>query len=131
MGQQQLLLIVLAVILVGVAVLVGIEVFNAQAATMNVDYLVNDLLNLAARAQQYYLKPVSMGGGGNSFRGMTIEDLTAKPENENGRYLVRWARRNRALLVGVGKYDGDNNNRKARVRLYVYPDSVYIDVRQR
>ena len=67
MGQQQLLLIVLGVIIVGVAVVVGINLFNANAETSTQDSIVSQGTNLGAMAQQYYKKPTSMGGGGNSF----------------------------------------------------------------
>ena len=67
MGQQQLLLIVLGVIIVGIAVVVGINLFNANAESSAKDGIVSDCTNLAAMAQQFYKKPVSMGGGGNSF----------------------------------------------------------------
>ena len=67
MGQQQLLLIVLGVIVVGIAVVVGINLFNASAEEANKDGIVSDCTNLAAMAQQFYKKPTSMGGGGNSF----------------------------------------------------------------
>ena len=67
MGQQQLLLIVLGVIVVGIAVVVGINLFNANAVSSNRDGVVSDLNNLGAMAQQFYKKPTAMGGGGNSF----------------------------------------------------------------
>src|SRR5690606_7185099 len=67
MGQQQLLLIVLGVIVVGIAVVVGINLFNANAESSTQDSLVSQGTNIGALAQQYYEKPVSMGGGGNSF----------------------------------------------------------------
>ncbi len=67
MGQQQLLLIVLGVIVVGIAVVVGINLFNANAVSSNRDGVVSDLNNLGAMAQQHYKKPLSMGGGGNDF----------------------------------------------------------------
>jgi len=50
MGQQQLLLIVLSVIIVGIAVVVGINMFSASAASSNLEAVSNDLLNLASRA---------------------------------------------------------------------------------
>lgn len=84
MGQQQLLLIVLGVIVVGIAVVVGINLFNANAVSSNRDGVVSDLNNLGAMAQQYYKKPASMGGGGNTFTGWTVPgqlDTTA-----NGNY---------------------------------------------
>lgn len=67
MGQQQILLIVLSVILVGIAIAVGINMFQAQAQQSNVDNMVNDLNNLASNAYQYYIRPQSMGGGGNDW----------------------------------------------------------------
>ncbi len=69
MGQQQLLLIVLGVIIVGIAVVVGINLFNANATNANRDGVISDLNNLGAMAQQFYKKPTSMGGGGNAFTG--------------------------------------------------------------
>ncbi|GMR24994.1 MAG: hypothetical protein BMS9Abin39_0268 [Ignavibacteria bacterium] len=72
MGQQQLLLIVLGVIVVGIAVVVGINLFNANAEEANKDGIVSDATNLGAMAQQYYKKPTSMGGGGNTFTSWSI-----------------------------------------------------------
>lgn len=67
MGQQQLLLIVLGVIIVGIAIVVGINLFNANAEESAKDTLASEGTNLAALAQQFYKKPVALGGGGNTF----------------------------------------------------------------
>ncbi len=67
MGQQQLLLIVLGVIIVGIAIVVGINLFNANAEESAKDSIVTQGTNIGAMAQQYYKKPVALGGGGNSF----------------------------------------------------------------
>lgn len=69
MGQQQLLLIVLGVIIVGIAVVVGINVFTASSLQANNDALIADLTTIGSMAQQHYRKPAAMGGGGNSFDG--------------------------------------------------------------
>lgn len=69
MGQQQLLLIVLGVIIVGIAVVVGINVFTASSLQANNDALISDLTTIGAMAQQHYRKPAAMGGGGNTFDG--------------------------------------------------------------
>ncbi len=89
MGQQQLLLIVLGVIIVGIAVVVGINVFTAQSEESSKDAIVSDCTNLGAMAQQYFRKPTAMGGGGNAFTGWTIPsnlDTTA-----NGTYTANVA----------------------------------------
>ncbi len=67
MGQQQILLIVLSVILVGIAIAVGITMFRAQARNSNLDGIISDLNNLGSIAYQYKIRPVSMGGGGGEY----------------------------------------------------------------
>src|SRR5512142_938754 len=67
MGQQQLLLIVLGVILVGVAVVLGIQYFSVGAEEGAKDELVAHSLTIASNAQEWYKKPVEMGGGGGSW----------------------------------------------------------------
>ena len=69
MGQQQLLLIVLGVILVGVAVVLGIQYFGVGAEEGAKDELVAHSLTIGANAQQWYKKPLAMGGGGGIFTG--------------------------------------------------------------
>ena len=132
MGQQQLLLIVLSVIIVGIAVVVGINMFGASAASANLEAVTSDLLNLASRAQQYYVKPTGMGGGGNSFSGVTIQDLTPKATNENGTYSISTA--GTATLVGikgVGVQDGDSDGTNCTVTVTVFSDSIATSISNR
>jgi Tfp pilus assembly protein PilE len=105
MGQQQLLLIILGVIIVGIAVAVGITMFQDNAIDQNRSAVIADLTTLAAKAQQFYAKPVTLGGGGNSFAqgGDGGAGLTATPAglaylaspafttNANGTYTIKTA----------------------------------------
>ena len=72
MGQQQLLLIVLGVIIVGVSIIVGINVFTASAVEAKRNNVTNELVNLAAMAQRHYQRPKALGGGGRTFTGFYI-----------------------------------------------------------
>ena len=72
MGQQQLLLIVLGVIIVGIAVVVGINVFTASSLQANNNAVIADLTTIGSMAQQHYRKPTAMGGGGNTFAGFEV-----------------------------------------------------------
>ena len=74
MGQQQLLLLVLGVIIVGVAIVAGIGMFNASAEEAAKDEGVNQLMAIAANAQQWFKKPVAMGGGGGTFTNFVIPE---------------------------------------------------------
>jgi hypothetical protein len=91
MGQQQLLLIVLGVIVVGIAVVVGINLFNANAETSTQDSIVSQGTNIGALFQQYYKKPVSMGGGGNTFDGAEANLFDKLPTNLTTSTDASWA----------------------------------------
>ena len=64
MGQQQLLLLVLGIVIVGLAVVVGINAFGENQKRANADALVNDGLRIASDLQAYALKPKQFGGSG-------------------------------------------------------------------
>lgn len=130
MGQQQLLLIILGVIVVGIAVAVGITMFSDSAISANRDALTNDLVNLASRAQQYYRRPVALGGGGNTFSGLTadatgLSRLTNKPSNGNGTYSITVAGSGTgtsASLTIKGIGNELNNGTAVQVQAKVWPD---------
>jgi len=135
MGQQQLLLIILGVIVVGIAVAVGITMFTDNAVSSNRDAVTNDLVNLASRAQQHYRRPASMGGGEGAFdnsRGGTalaaITQLTSKPTNSNGRYAISGTVGASSLtLRGVGR-EVVSGTDSVEVTMRVTPDSAVATV---
>ena len=86
MGQQQLLLIVLGVIIVGIAVVVGLTMFQTSAVDANRNAVIADLTNLSAKATQYYKKPTSLGGGGQNFNGFLL--AASEQSNDNGYYRI-------------------------------------------
>ncbi len=81
MGQQQLLLIILGVIIVGIAIAVGLSLFSAQSIQSNKDAIINDLNNIAAQAYQYRIRPASMAGGNGSYTGFVIPQKMASNAN--------------------------------------------------
>ena len=130
MGQQQLLLIILGVIVVGIAVAVGITMFQDNAVSANRDAVTNDHVNLASRAQQFYRRPTSLGGGSNSFVGLTADaaglaKLTSKSSNANGSYAITSAGTATTVQVtGTGNETGDNGSSALQMRVFVFADST-------
>jgi len=114
MGQQQLLLIILGVIVVGIAVAVGITMFTDNAVSANKDAVTNDLVNLASRAQQFYRRPTALGGGQGSFillDASSLSKLTSKPTNSNGTYSILTAgTATSVVLHGQGTEKGTDGN---------------------
>ncbi|MGK9475385.1 hypothetical protein [Melioribacter sp. OK-6-Me] len=100
MGQQQLLLIVLGIIIVGIAIFMGLNLFRANAIEAKRNNVTNELVNLASMAQQYYLKPRALGGGAGSFVGWTIPPslrVTA-----NGNYRIETVGQDSVVIIGTG-----------------------------
>ncbi|OPX29418.1 MAG: hypothetical protein B1H06_01570 [Candidatus Cloacimonas sp. 4484_143] len=123
MGTQQILLIVLSVIIVGIAVAVGITMFNSQASSSNRQAVIGDMNNLAASALSFYKTPSTHGGGGNSFGaagsedtigawiGFDYTDATNTCSTSNGSYVITCGD-NTLTIVGTGTEignDGTNN----------------------
>ena len=89
MGQQQLLLIILGVIIVGIAIAVGISMFSSSSVQSNKDAIINDLNNLAANAYQFRIRPTTMGGGGGSYTGGSGFAIPTKlASNDNGTFAA-------------------------------------------
>jgi hypothetical protein len=87
MGQQQLLLIILGVIIVGIAIAVGLSLFRANSIQANKDAIINDINNLAANAYQFRIRPVSMAGGSGDYSGGLGYKIPFKmSSNDNATY---------------------------------------------
>ncbi|MBS4033632.1 MAG: hypothetical protein KGZ85_10535 [Ignavibacterium sp.] len=100
MGQQQLLLIVLGVIVVGIAILLGILLFRASAIENKRDILIVEGTSIAAVAQQYYRKPSEIGGGSRSFLGWDIPPSFRV--TTNGYYNAEEITADQVVIIGTG-----------------------------
>lgn len=98
MGQQQLLLVILVTIIVGVATVVALNVFGTSAQNANRDAVRQDVLQIASSAQGWYIKPQMLAGGGNSFSNLKFNDINfpaafinsdgTEAMNMNGTYKI-------------------------------------------
>ena len=100
MGQQQLLLIVLGVIVVGVAVIIGINLFRANAIEQKRDNVMMECITLATQAQQHYLKPSEYGGGSGSYINYVIPPSLIT--TANGHYEITDQSQNSITIQGTG-----------------------------
>jgi len=117
LGQQQLLLIVLGVIVVGIAIFVGITLFQASAAEAKRNNVVNELVNLAAHAQQYYQRPTALGGGSRAFSGWQIPHELRTTANGSYEATIE---SQRVILIGTGN-EVVTGTDSVKVQLIVFP----------
>lgn len=108
MGQQQLLLMVLGIILVGAAIMFGAKYYELGAESDVKDELVSQTLAVGASAQQWFKKPISMGGGGNTFVGFAEyfdSKLVPLKSSPNGIYLPMEEGQESVLITGTPQSD--------------------------
>ena len=125
MGQQQILLIILGVILVGVSVAIGISFFKAQATAQNRDAVWADLNQIGARAQAFYRRPSALGGGGKDFSSFTL--LFSEINNDNGQYQIFSKDQTQLVLEGTGTESGNDGTNPVYVKMLVLADTMYVE----
>jgi hypothetical protein len=124
MGQQQLLLLILSAIIVGVAMVVGINMFGQNAAQANQDAVTQDVLTIASRAQGWFRRPVQMGGGGRKFSGITLKALNFVTPNDNGTFALPTVTATSITIQGDGTEDPNNDGTNVQVKVDVFADSI-------
>jgi len=111
MGQQQLLLIVLVAILVGIATFVALNILGFGTRESNLSAVRQDIAHIATSAQTWQARPVFMGGGNNSFTNISFSHIPFHGEvldgssglisvNINGTYWLREIHDSKVYLRG-------------------------------
>lgn len=75
MGQQQLLLVVLGVIIVGMAVYGSARIMNNYSAENSRDRVRQEGLLLVQYADEYKLRAKQLGGGGGKYDGFVLPNF--------------------------------------------------------
>ena len=139
MGQQQLLLIVLGVIIVGVAIAVGVTQFRSSAIDFNRQAVISDLTNFAAKAQRFYRTPTTLAGGGQDFNSFALSAIDTG--NANGSFSITTtaptgatfvagdnsgisATSQTMYIIGCGKETGNDASNPVKVYATVSADQI-------
>lgn len=119
MGQQQLLLVILTTIIVGIATTVAITTFRSGADSSNVDAVRQDMLAIGSTSQSFLRKPVAYGGGGNDFGNMSFNDIPFASDsissdgmtayNKNGTYVLEFLSTTSICLTATPASSTDGN----------------------
>lgn len=126
MGQQQHLLIILGVVIVGIAIAVGISMFRSSGTDMIRSAVVSDLNYYAGKAKEYYWKPIMLGGGNRSFENITLGRLMLNPENEHGIYSIVSTSKDQMVMQGVGKTPANDDSVKVQITIEPKKNTVQI-----
>ncbi len=127
MGQTQLFLVVLGMMLIGIAIYVGVSIFSANTVEDSRNAIIVDLQNFAARANAFYWKPTTQGGGGKSFAGISMSSVYPMSENANAAYHIESAQDDQCIISGVGKVVTSNGD-SIRVRIRVTTQRNIVEI---
>jgi len=126
LGTQQILLIVLSVIIVGVAVAVGIQMFNTQAMNSNRQAVIGELQTYGTQIMLYHRTPASQGGGGNSklaYASVNVEAFLgwdiAVHSSDTGVFTFWDTEAGEITIIGVGTETGNDGTNKVKATLTV------------
>ncbi len=115
MGQQQLLLLVLGIVIVGVAVVAGIQAFGDGSRKADRDALSGEAMNVVGAVQAWKAKPAPFGGGvdASAFTGISFAGL-GRP-TVGGVYVLT---RSGCLSLGEGTPPSGGMAPSARIALH-------------
>ena len=113
MGQQQLLIIVLSSMLIGLATYGGLRMYGMYNQGSNRDQLVVNTYSLVGMAEAYAKRPASQGGGGGSFLGLKLSSGLFATSSGKITYTVA-----RATLTFTGTGVVTGKNGKSNVQVY-------------
>jgi hypothetical protein len=121
MGQQQLFPLLLATIVVGIAIVVGMEMFANESRTAEQDEIRQRLVEVAGRAQDWYRRPRALGGGDRSFARISWRAINMDPSTVHAKYTMTSKAQNRFLLTAASTSDTTLS-----MSYFVYADSVVL-----
>jgi len=125
LGQQQLLLILLGIVVIAIAVAMGISLFRAHAISSKRDILTNETIDMAAQAIGYYKRAREFGGGGKSFIGWQIPPQLQN--TVNGSYVIDAINKDEVVIIATGT-EVVTGSDSIQVKTTVYSDNYQIEV---
>ena len=106
MGQSQLLVIAVTILVIGLAIIGAVYLFHSDDVTANKNAMINDMNQLAHVAVRYYVRPAGLDGGGHSFAGFTVPEKFSS--NINGTYSAEVVSPTELHIFGVSARDSNN-----------------------
>ena len=133
MAYQQKLFHIAGLIVVGAAILAGIQKFKSASMDANINALTLDLMNIAMKLQANYFKPKCLAGGDHSFSGIAtdssgLQQFFIKPKSINGSFKIVSANNEFIVIRAVGKDDYDGDGQNLTVEMKVFADGVETEV---
>ena len=132
MGQQQLILLVLATVIVGLAIVVGIAAFTQGGDNANADAMLQDAVTMANEIQSWAQTPAPFGGpaededftdatfavlGRSAEAGDSADGLDATHSNLNGSYEITDRSTTTGVIIEGKSFEDDDTTVRNEVQV--------------
>lgn len=107
MGQQQVLVLALSIVIVSIATYIGIDLFDTMMKQRHIDLLVNHTVMVAAETTAWRTRETPFLGGGGSYLELDTDGmnlLLMKEERLPGRVQIARATSNEVDIVAVSDH---------------------------
>jgi hypothetical protein len=118
-------MIVLAIIIVGLAIAISVQLFRSNAIESKRDILIEETTSLAAMAISYYKKPKTIGGGGRSFTDWEIPSQMV--QTYNGNFMRAVVSPAEVIITGTGS-EVVTGNDSIKVETKVTPNEILTTI---
>ncbi len=129
MGQNQLLQVVLAALIVATAITIGINLAASSAIQANKDAVTSDLYQLSSIARTHYHRLVVLGGGGYSFANFKIPKAFEQNENGTIEHTKTGQNSDHIHFEATGKATGENGIDPIRIEARITIDEFKLTVK--
>ena len=122
MGQQQLLLLIIGIVIVGISVIAGLEMFQRGQRQDEADGLLERALAISTHAVYWKSKNDPFNGGNQSYQNLVpggIEALALQPSNVRGQFDFTGATTETLEVTGISDRYPDIG-----VRVYIREYSI-------
>ena len=135
MGQQQVLFVILAVCIMGIAISIGVISLSGHTVSDNRFLVEQDLREIAKRAQEYVSRPPDRVDFGNSSFAMisrrsdVLKAFGFPSSNSHGDFFVKRSHNPACLqIVGVGVEAGLDMKHPVRMMITVWTNRTSLEV---
>lgn len=120
MSQQQILLLILSIVVVGMTVYMSVAVFDRLSRKRHADILMNHAVQVAADAAAWRGKTSPFLGGGNTYNNISMENLLLSEERIPGKVRFTHVEADSLEITAVS-----DNYSEIGIRVYISgPDIV-------
>jgi hypothetical protein len=106
MGQQQLLLLILGTIVIGISIRVGLRMADTQNMQQNRDQLALQAQQIYALAEQYATKSTRQAGGAGTYTSFKLSK--GMTQSVAGTFTATVSGTTGLTIIGTGNVKGNN-----------------------